>query len=309
MNEIGPREAPERSTSVCILGEGRWGRAAGAILTENGHTTFFVHHTLTAWPRRFELLCLAIPVQHIRETLRRLPAPAVPVLSLGKGLEIRTGFRVTEIVRDVWGTDRLAALSGPNFAAEIQQGLPAATVAASQDEALAARVQQLFHNRRFRVYRSSDLAGVEIGGALKNVYGIAGGLCTGLELGENASASLLTRCLAEMTRLGLRLGGRAETFAGLSGLGDLILTARSRQSRNFLLGYHLARGISLKEALARIGSVVEGVPTAASVRDNLAVADIKKPVADEIYRILFEGKAIRRSMLDLLEREAAPENG
>ncbi len=293
--------------NVCLLGEGRWGRAAGAILAENGHEPFFVHHTLTAWPKAFDLLCLAIPVQHVRETLLRLAAPPTPVVSLGKGLEIRTGFRVTEIVRDVWGSRSLAALSGPNFAAEILRGLPAATVVASESEELATQVQRLFHNRRFRVYRSSDLVGVEIGGALKNIYGIAGGLCAGLALGENASASLLTRCLAEMTRLGLRLGGRPETFAGLSGLGDLILTARSRQSRNFLLGLSLAQGASLKEALAMAGSVVEGVPTAVSVHENPLFADVKKPLADEIYQILFEGKEIRRSLLDLLEREAAPE--
>ncbi|QSR85809.1 NAD(P)-dependent glycerol-3-phosphate dehydrogenase [Methylacidimicrobium sp. B4] len=289
------------------MGEGRWGRAAGAILAENGHEPFFAHHTLATWPQAFDLLCLAIPVQHVRQTLLRVAAPPVPVVSLGKGLEIGTGFRVTEIVRDVWGSRPLAALSGPNFAAEILRGLPAATVVASESEELATRVQQLFHNRRFRVYRSSDLVGVEIGGALKNIYGIAGGLCTGLALGENASASLLTRCLAEMTRLGLRLGGRPETFAGLSGLGDLILTARSPQSRNFRLGLSLAQGASLKEALAMAGSVVEGVPTAASVHENPLFGDVKKPVADEIYQILFEGKEIRHSLLDLLEREAAPE--
>ncbi|CAB4242529.1 Glycerol-3-phosphate dehydrogenase [NAD(P)+] [Methylacidimicrobium sp. AP8] len=295
------------AVKVCLLGEGRWGRAAGEILSENGHEPFFVHHQETRWPGPFDLLCLAIPVQHIRETLRRLTAPAVPVVSLGKGLEIRTGFRVTQIVREVWGTGALAALSGPNFAAEILRGLPAATVVASENEDLAAWLQRLFHNRRFRVYRSSDLAGVEAGGALKNVYAIAGGLCAGLELGENALASLLTRCLAEMTRLGVRLGGRPETFAGLSGLGDLILTARSRQSRNFLLGLYLAQGASLKEALAMAGSVVEGMPTSASVQENPLFADVKKPVADEVYKILFEGKDIRRSLLDLLEREAAPE--
>ncbi|VVM05279.1 NAD(P)H-dependent glycerol-3-phosphate dehydrogenase [Methylacidimicrobium tartarophylax] len=309
MIEIGRKGAAAWPARVCLLGEGRWGTAAGAILSENGHQPFFVHHAETAWPRNFDLLCLAIPVQHVRETLRRLPAPMVPVVSLGKGLEVGTGFRVTEIVRDAWGSEAVAALSGPNFAEEILRGLPAATVAASRDEALAAWVQQLFHNRRFRVYRSADLIGVEIGGALKNVYGIAGGLCAGLELGENASASLLTRCLAEMSRLGLCLGGRPETFAGLSGLGDLILTARSRQSRNFLLGYQLAQGISLKEALARAGGVVEGVPTTASVRENPLFREIKKPLAEEIYQILFEGKEIRRSLLDLLEREAAPELG
>ncbi|MGD9896175.1 MAG: NAD(P)H-dependent glycerol-3-phosphate dehydrogenase [Candidatus Methylacidiphilaceae bacterium] len=309
MNEIGPEEAAGRPAKICLLGEGRWGRAAGAILAENGHETIFAHHTQTTWPSSFDLLCLAIPVQHIRETLRRLPAPPVPVLSLGKGLEIRSGFRVTEIVRDVWGNEQLAALSGPNFAAEIERGLPSATVVASENDAIAARLQKLFHNRRFRVYRSSDLVGVEIGGAMKNVYGIAGGLCAGLALGENAAASLLTRCLAEMTRLGLCLGGRRETFSGLSGLGDLILTARSRQSRNFLLGYHLAQGVSLKEALVMAGSVVEGVPTTASVRENPLFRNVKKPLADEIYRILFEGKEIRRSLLDLLEREATPENG
>ncbi|MDD4932107.1 MAG: NAD(P)-dependent glycerol-3-phosphate dehydrogenase [Methylacidiphilaceae bacterium] len=309
MIEIPRKEAAKQPARVCLLGEGRWGKAAGTILSENGHQTFFVHHTQADWPRAFDLLCLAIPVQHVRETLRRLPPPPVPVVSLGKGLEIDTGFRVSQIVRDVWGNEAVAALSGPNFAAEILQGLPAATVAASQDEALATRVQQIFHNRRFRVYRSADIIGVEIGGAMKNVYGIAGGLCAGLELGENASASLLPRSLAEMSRLGLCLGGRSETFAGLSGLGDLILTARSRQSRNFLLGYHLARGVSLKEALGMARGVVEGVPTTASVHKNPLFRDIKKPLAEEIYRILFEGKEIRRSLLDLLEREAAPELG
>ncbi len=293
---------------VGILGAGKWGTAIGGVLEKNGHETFYRHHGDAAqpWPAGTDFLIVAIPVQTMRETLSRFPAPGVPVLSLSKGLEVATGLRVSETVRAVWPGTEAGALSGPNFASEIAAGLPAAAVVGAESEALAGRFQELIHNRSFRIYTSTDLAGVELGGALKNVYAIAAGLCVGMDLGHNAFAALLTRCLAEMTRIGVRLGGRPETFSGLSGVGDLLLTSGSDLSRNYRVGRLLAQGRALDAILAEVG-VAEGVETAHSLYNLASIPAEAKPVACQVYSILFEGMPPRQAVAGLMERAAAPE--
>jgi glycerol-3-phosphate dehydrogenase (NAD(P)+) len=290
--------------TICILGEGQWGRAIGALLKEKGYGVVFAHHTQRDWPPSCDFIFLALPVQHIRETLLHFPAPECPILCLAKGLELPEALRVSEVLREIWHPDLpVGALSGPNFACEIGRGLPAAAVVAAENQELCQRFQALLHCHRYRVYCSTDLVGVEVAGALKNVYAIAGGLCAGLGLGDNALASLLTRSLAEMSRLGRQLGAQRATFWGLAGVGDLLLTATSDQSRNRRLGKLLAQGVPLAAALERIGSVVEGYPTAKSVYGAARFQGVRKPIATEVYRILYEGKPPKEALAHLVERE------
>ncbi len=288
---------------VSILGEGVWGKAVGKLLLAQQHEVKFVHHQEKKWAQTNpDFVFIALPVQSIRETLAHFPVPHVPILNLSKGMEISTGYRVSEIVKEMWKEERVATLSGPNFASEISQGLPATCVIASPDEKLAQQFQSLLHQPTFRTYSSTDLIGVEIGGALKNIYAVAGGICLGLQLGENSFAGLITRCLAEMTRIGVQLGSRAETFSGLSGVGDLLLTATSEQSRNHRVGKLLAEGKALEEILTLVGGVAEGVPTTKSVYLNATIPLDSKPIVTEIYRILYEQKPLAQAIRDLLER-------
>ena len=294
--------------NIFILGHGAWGRAIGAVVERLGHQVSFVGHADHAWPSsKPDYLLLALPVQHVRETLEHLPSPGVPVLSLSKGLEIKTGQRVSEIITEVWNEPRVAALSGPTFASEIAAGLPAICTIAAQDEQLAKEFQAILHQPSFRTYSSGDLIGVELGGALKNIYAIAGGACHGLKLGQNSLAGLLTRCLAEMTRIGVNAGAKAETVAGLSGIGDLMLTATSEQSRNFRFGSLLAQGLSVDEILPRLGGVCEGLPTTLSVHLNSAIPADSKPIVTQLHAVLYEGMSPGKAVKNLLSRAARDE--
>ena len=294
--------------NIAVMGHGAWGRAIGGLVEKLGHHVAFVAHNQPRWPEgKFHYVLLALPVQHVRETLARFPALNVPVLSLSKGLEISTGERVSQIVTDVWGEQRVGALSGPTFAAEITAGQPATCTIAAASEDLAREFQSILHQPSFRIYRSSDLVGVELGGALKNIYAIAGGACHGLRLGQNCLAGLITRCLAEMTRIGVQSGARAETFAGLSGIGDLMLTATSEQSRNFRFGTMLAQGLSMPEIFPKLGGVCEGVPTARAVFLNPAIPADSKPIATQLHAVLYEGVSPREAVKNLLSRAARDE--
>jgi glycerol-3-phosphate dehydrogenase (NAD(P)+) len=290
--------------TIFILGHGAWGRSIGALVEAVGHQPHFVSHRDADWPAgRPDYVLVALPVQHVRETLRRFRPPGVPVLSLSKGIEIGSGDRVSAIIAREWSEPRVGALSGPTFASEIENGLPAICTIAASSEELAREFQSILHQPRFRTYRSTDLVGVELGGALKNVYAIAGGACSGLKLGQNALAGLLTRCLAEMTRIGLQAGARAETFAGLSGMGDLMLTATSKQSRNFRCGLLLAQGLSTEEILPRLDGVCEGVPTTLAVHQSGAIPADAKPIVTQLHAVLYEGRSPRDAMRELLNRE------
>ena len=294
--------------NITIMGHGAWGSAIGGLAEKLGYRVSFVAHDGSAWPaERPNYVLLALPVQNVRESLGRFPAPGVPVLSLSKGLEISTGHRVSEIITEVWREKRVGALSGPTFAGEIAAGQPATcTIAACTDE-LAREFQSILHQGSFRIYRSSDLVGVELGGALKNIYAIAGGACHGLRLGQNCLAGLITRCLAEMTRIGVQAGARAETFAGLSGIGDLMLTATSEQSRNFRFGTMLAQGLSMPEILPRLGGVCEGVPTTRSVFLNSAIPAESKPIVTQLHGVLYGGVSPHDAVRNLLGRAARDE--
>ncbi len=294
--------------NIIILGRGAWGNAIGGVIGRLQHQLTFVGHAEPAWPAvKPDYVLVALPVQNVRETLGRFPAPGVPVLSLSKGLEINTGERVSEMITEVWNEPRVAALSGPTFASEIAAGLPAICTIAAQDEDLAREFQAILHQPSFRTYTSGDLVGVELGGALKNIYAIAGGACHGLNLGQNALAGLLTRCLAEMTRIGVDAGAKAETFAGLSGIGDLMLTATSEKSRNFRFGSMLAQGLTVEEILPQLGGVCEGLPTTRSVHLNSAIPADSKPIITHLHAVLYEGMPIGKAVKNLLGRAARDE--
>lgn len=256
------------------------------------------------------VIVLAVPSEHVETTLAGLPSPPrdTVVVSATKGLEPRRHRRMSELIAERLPDTRIAVLSGPTFAREVARGRPAAAVIASADDGLARALQQRLGTRELRLYTNRDVVGVEIGGALKNVIAIATGLADGLGLGESARAALVTRGLAEMTRLAVALGGAAATLAGLAGLGDLVLTATGGLSRNRALGMALAQGRTHRDVARETRMVTEGVPT---VRSALALAErhgVALPVAREVSAVLFDGKTPAAALESLLERPATRED-
>jgi glycerol-3-phosphate dehydrogenase (NAD(P)+) len=291
--------------NISVLGSGIWGRAFGECLQANGHEVVFLDMPDTDWHPGGpgDLVVLGVPCQLLRGALQRFRSPNVPVASLIKGIEISTGKRVSQVIRDVWPHAMPAAISGPSFASEVRARKPTAVVTAAEGPDIALQIQNAVHCKLFRVYRSSDLLGVELGGALKNVYALAGGMCQGLGAGQNAMAALMTRSLAEMVRLATTLGARAETLYGLSGMGDLVLTAYSGESRNHQVGEALARGLSLEEAQRNLKGIAEGVPTTRAVFEIVQRESIRAPVVTELYRVLYEGKSPQAALNDLVNRQ------
>lgn len=259
-----------------------------------------------------ELVIVAVPSTHLRDTMTRL-GPSIPeaadVLSVVKGLEGGTLLRMTEVIAEAGRIDphRVAALSGPNLALEIAGGLPASAVVAATDEALAERIVARLARREFRLYTNTDVLGVELCGALKNVIAIAAGAADGLGFGDNGKAGLMTRGLAEMMRLGIAAGANPLTFAGLAGIGDVIATCGSKLSRNHRLGEELARGRSWADIEGSLPGVAEGAYT---VDAAIALAErlvVEMPIAREVHNALFEGKSVQRCLVDLLARESKDE--
>ena len=257
-----------------------------------------------------ELVVSAAPSFAVRAVARQAaPAldPAVLVVSVSKGLEDDAKTMFTVLSEELPAGTEIAVLSGPSFAREVHQGQPTAVVAAAPDEGVARRGQRAFSCGHFRVYTHTDVVGVELGGALKNVIAVAAGIVEGLGLGHNPRAALITRGLAEITRLGVRMGADPLTFAGLAGMGDLILTATGALSRNRTLGEELGRGKSPEEALAGKKSVAEGVNTA---RTAVALGErhsVELPIARQVSEILFKGKSPRQAITDLMERDLKAE--
>lgn len=258
------------------------------------------------------LVIFAVPTLAIRSEAEKLKAAGidthVPLLTCAKGIERNTGERMSEILREIFPQNPIAVLTGPNHAEEIANNLVTCAVIASEDTQLATALQQLFTLPHFRSYTSTDLAGAEIGGAVKNVYAIAAGMAHGLGLGDNAVAALVTRALAEMTRLGTALGGNAETFSGLSGVGDLIVTCFSEHSRNHRVGLALGKGQSLDQAVRSLGMVAEGVPNTLSIHGAARKAGVRTPILDAVYSVLYENKQADAAMHDLLNRDPRPES-
>lgn len=234
--------------------------------------------------------------------------PNVILLSCAKGIELGTGRRMSEIIAETLPHHPLAVLSGPNHAEEVSRGLASCAVIASEDQDVALALQKLFSTPFFRTYTGDDMAGLELGGAIKNVYAIAAGCAKGLGLGDNAIAALVTRGLAEMTRLGVALGGRQETFMGLSGVGDLVVTCYSEHSRNHRFGLALGQGISIQKAEESLGMVAEGVRNAKSIHEAARRAGVRTPLLDAVYGILYEEKEASAVLRELITRPPRAEH-
>ncbi|HEU5396919.1 MAG TPA: NAD(P)H-dependent glycerol-3-phosphate dehydrogenase, partial [Verrucomicrobiae bacterium] len=255
-----------------------------------------------------ECIVLAIPSQAFRQVAARLGGTPAILVSVTKGIEFETGDTMSRILREHAPANRIAALSGPSFAREVALGIPTTVVCACESEATAKTVQGLFHRPEFRIYRSTDILGVEYGGALKNIIAIAGGVSDGLGFGDNTKAGLVTRSLSEMRRLGVACGAQAETFSGLSGLGDLMLTCFSRQSRNRDLGERIGRGETMAAIQASHPKLAEGYPTARSAHRLAQEKKVATPVIDEVYAMLYEGKNPKQAVRDLISREFKAED-
>jgi glycerol-3-phosphate dehydrogenase (NAD(P)+) len=274
------------------------------------------------------MILSAIPTQFIRSSWKRLlphVPKGVPIVSVAKGIENDTLLRPTQVIADVLGSFKvagsgfsmegaaatghwgLAALSGPNIAAELARYLPATAVAAASDEALAQRVQATFSTQWFRVYTNADVIGVELAGAIKNVVAIAAGILDGLSAGNNAKAALVTRGLVEITRLGVAMGADESTFAGLAGLGDLITTCVSPEGRNRTVGEQIGKGRALADILSKMDSVAEGVPTTKAVVELARRYNIEMPITQAVHAVLFAGKDVIGALTDLMSRDPKPE--
>jgi glycerol-3-phosphate dehydrogenase (NAD(P)+) len=316
-----------------VLGATSWGVTLAWVLTRGGHSVTVLARTAEEarqvdaargigrlpelrlpgmvrvsaadeWDGNAEGLVVAVPAQELRVQLAHLHrARGIPVLSAAKGIEHGSGLRMSEVVGELgWPGEAIAAISGPNLAHEVARGLPAATVVASSSEAAALVWQEALSHGAFRCYRSHDIAGVELAGALKNVVAIAAGAAAGLELGANAIAAIMTRGLAEMTRLGVALGADALTFQGLAGIGDLAATCYSPLSRNRRLGELLARGMAAPEALREIGEAVEGAATAPVALQLAAGAAVQMPIAEQVVAVLSGRSTVPEAIASLLSR-------
>ncbi len=329
------------SDTLAVLGAGSWGTALAIVLARRGHTVrlwtlaaadaatmnalrvnaqflpdIVLPSTLTATADLAAALAgvagvlVVVPSSAFRQVAGRL-APLLPVRELAwatKGFEEDSGKLLHQVVAEELGPDvACVAVSGPSFAAEVALGLPTALTVASPDAGAARAWRGRLHGDSLRAYRSDDLIGVQVGGAVKNVLAIAAGIADGLGFGANARAALITRGLAEVQRLGLALGAQRDTFLGLSGLGDLLLTCTDNQSRNRRVGLALASGKTLQQAVDSLGQVAEGVLTARGVQRLAARLGVNMPICNAVYRVLHEQLEVRRAVQELLARQPAAE--
>jgi glycerol-3-phosphate dehydrogenase (NAD(P)+) len=326
-------------SQIAIIGAGGWGTALGLVAGRAGHAVklwsrnaevvaginerrvngiYLGAHEfvgdvratceLGEAARDAQIVILAAPSHSMRDLLERMAGELraeVVLVSATKGIEIETGQRMSEVAGEVLGKQvaaRFVCLSGPSFAQEVAAGHPTAVVAAGYDARATLAVQAALSFENFRVYTNGDLAGTELGGAVKNVIALAAGMVSGLGLGSNSIAALITRGLAEMTRLALVEGGRVETLAGLAGLGDLVLTCTGALSRNRYVGQELGRGRTLEEILSGMREVAEGVRTTRAVKLLAASRGIEMPITEQVHAVLYEGKSVRAAAEDLMAR-------
>ncbi len=328
----------ERMRRIVVVGDGGWGTAMSMVLAGIGlevglwsyDEEYAAHMRDTRTNPRYlpgfdlpaaievasdlpsllpgaDMLVSAVPTSFLRSVWTahapHLPAE-LPILSLSKGLENETHLRATEILQEVTGAQRtISVLSGPNIAREIAAGMPATTVVASPDPELARRIRIDFSGDTLRVYSNPDLIGVELGGVLKNVIALAAGMCDGMELGVNAKASLVTRGMIEMARLGEALGGERRTFFGLSGLGDLYTTCESRSSRNRTFGERIGRGERVADIASSMNQVAEGVKSSKPVHEIMRKHELALPISHEVFQVVHEGKPPADALQALMHRE------
>jgi len=332
----------QHGQTVCVIGDGAMGTVCATLLAGKGYRVrmwgpfreqiealcrqrenkrylpglVIPDNVEFVWQdeRAFEatwLIVSAVPCQHLRSVWKRLARfvpKQVPVCSVTKGIEIDTGLRPSEIIRDVLGDVDVVALSGPSIASELARKLPATVTAACPDLTLAELVQRTFSTNWFRVYTNDDILGVELAGAMKNVIALAAGILDGLGAGCNAKAALVTRGLAEIARLGMAMGAKRETFAGLAGLGDLVTTCISPASRNRTAGELIGKGWSLEQVLNSTKSVIEGIPTTKAVVRLARQYGVEMPITQAVHSVLFEGKDVIRAIEDLMTRRLKRED-
>ncbi len=327
-------------TRIAVLGAGSWGTTLAAQLAGAGHEARLwgndradlaalaaerenrkflpgivlpdgvkVQPELEAALAGAEFAVFVVPSQAVREVAARVrgaESRAVPI-SASKGLELGTLKRLSEVLGETLGDPAPVILTGPSHAEEVSRGIPTSVVAACVDESRAESVQRLFSTSRFRVYRNTDVVGCEFAAAVKNVIAIAAGVCDGVGFGDNTKGALLTRGLAEIARLGVAMGGRRETFAGLAGMGDLIATAISRHSRNRHVGERIGRGETLEQVLGAMVMVAEGVNTARAARDLGRAHAVELPITEQVCAMLFDGRSPREAMQVLMTRDLKSE--
>lgn len=329
------------TATVTILGAGAWGTTLAILLSRNRHAVRLWGHDaghirdmdrrrcndryLPDIPLPGSLrvtadleeaiagsreLLIAVPSTGFRPLLERLrhgTSPGTRVAWATKGLETSTGRLLHEVVAEVLGNLETAVISGPTFAREVAKDLPTAVTVASATPAYAAHLAALLHTARFRAYTCGDMVGVQLGGAVKNVLAIAAGIGDGLGFGANTRAALVTRGLVEMARLGLAMGGQRETFSGLAGLGDLVLTCTDNQSRNRRFGLYLGQGMTVSEAAAKVGQLIEGMPTTREVIRAAHSRGIEMPISEQVHRVLFDGCTPLDAVNELFNRELKSE--
>ncbi len=326
---------------ITVLGSGGWGTALSLLLLRNGHQVTLWSYveaesanlrqnrenpvlpgiplpqelTLTAdleCVRGSGVVVVATPSFAVRQTMNKalgLLDEGTVLVSVSKGIEENTSLTLTQVIEEVTqGRFPIAALSGPSHAEEVARDMPTSVVAAAKDRRIAEMVQDLFMAPMFRVYTTDDVVGVELGAALKNVIALCAGICDGLGFGDNTKAALMTRGLSEMARLGQAMGGRRETFAGLTGAGDLMVTCTSQHSRNRRCGILIGQGALPRDAVREIGMVVEGYYAAASAMTLAQKLGVDMPITQAVWRVLYRGKDPKTAALELMVREKKPEN-
>ncbi len=326
--------------NISVLGAGGWGTTLSILLHFNGHNVTLweydksyarflqkhyvnktylpnvaipkevkITHSLKECIDNVHVIVIAIPTQFIRAALTEIknnPFKDVTFVSVSKGIEKHSLKTVSQVIKDILpqvDTDLIGVLSGPSHAEEVSRKIPTAVVAASQSEDTAKLIQNLFMTSYFRVYTTTDVIGVELGGAVKNVIAIGAGIIDGAKFGDNTKAAIMTRGTAEITRLGRYMGAKAETFSGLSGMGDLIVTCMSQHSRNRFVGEQIGKGKKLPEVLKSMEMVAEGVETCRSVHELASMNGVETPIVSAVYAILFEGKDPVKATYDLMTRD------
>ena len=327
---------------VGVVGAGSWGTALALVLEKNGHQVTLwssreakakelgelrenkdklpgvkipeaieITADMETAVKDKELIVLGVPSLYIRSTSAKM-APFVTegqiIVNVSKGIEESTLYTMTDIIAEEIPNADVAVLSGPSHAEEVSRSIPTTVVAGAKNRKTAETIQSIFMNESFRVYTSPDMLGIEVGGALKNVIALAAGVCDGLGFGDNTKAALITRGIVEMSRLGVAMGGYQETFGGLAGMGDLIVTCASKHSRNRKAGYLIGQGYSMQDAMDEVKMVVEGVHSAKAA---LKLADkyyVRMPIIEQVNAVLFDGKAVTEAVRDLMIRDGKTEN-
>lgn len=321
---------------TAVLGSGGWGTALAMLLLENGNDVTLwsfspeesvhlretlenpllpgvalspqLHYTSDiSCAKDCEVVVLATPSFGVRDTARKLKRFLTPekiLVSVSKGIEKGTSLRLSQIIAQETGSlCPVVVLTGPSHAEEVARQVPTAVVSVSEDRQAAEKIQDLFFNEHFRVYRSYDVVGVELGAALKNVMAMCTGCCTGMGYGDNTTAMLMTRGLTEIARLGVALGGQRETFAGLAGMGDLIVTCTSMNSRNYRAGILIGQGVPVQQAIAEIGAVVEGYYAVDSALELARKVGVEMPITEAAYEVLYHGKSVHLVLRELMMRK------